>query len=202
MSAMSAMKLRDLKNKIMPIIEDALWAESALDREDNKFTRRAYIRSLFSMIEGTVWILKQTVLVAPVRGGGPKRFSPAEYALLSDKTYDLDRNGEPKEQVKFLKLPENVKFTFNIFSKYFGTNLDLGIGSNGWNKFLEAQKVRNRITHPKTPEEFDISDEEIQSCKTACSWFNFLVANTLSAIVSTHEKPAMPRKNHESLKLD
>lgn len=178
----------DFHDKIMPILEDALWAESALNSEDNKFTRRAYIRSLFSMIEGTVWILKQTVLHAPVRDGKPKRLSPAEYALLSDKTYDLTSSGEPKEQTKFLKLPENVRFTFNILSKYFGIKFDLGVGSTNWNFFLEAQKIRNRIAHPKTPEEFNISDDEIQTCKMVCSWFNLLILKVLKGIASTKKQ--------------
>lgn len=179
------MKLGDIIERLMPMLNDAHWAEKALDAEDNQFTRRAYIRSLFSLIEGSIWVLKQTVLHAPVSEGHVKKLSAAEYALLSDKTYDLKRNGQPKEQAKFLKLPENIKFTFYVVERYFGVKIDLEVGKEHWNKFLEAQKIRNRIAHPKTSSEYEVSDSEIAACKEACSWFNKLVADFFSGLVKS-----------------
>ena len=179
------MKLGDIKDRLMPMLDDAHWAEKALDVEDNQYTRRAYIRSLFALIEGTIWVLKQTVLHAPIKEGNVKKLSAAEYALLSDKTYDLKSNGQPKEQSKFLKLPENIRFTFLVVEKYFGIEIDLEVGSGPWNKFLEAQQVRNRITHPKTPSEFGVSDSEISACKVACSWFNELIAAFFNGLVQS-----------------
>jgi len=72
------MKLGEITDRLMPIREDAHWAEDALDKEDNQFTRRAYIRSLFAMIEGSILVLKQVVLHAPVQQSKVKRLSPAE----------------------------------------------------------------------------------------------------------------------------
>jgi hypothetical protein len=168
------MKVRDVIDRLMPMLEDAHWAEKALDDDDNQFTRRAYIRNIFSLIEGSIWVLKQTVLFAPVQNGGEKKLTVAEYALLSDKTFDLKSNGQPKEQTKFLKLPDNVKFTFTILEKYFNTEFNLGIGTIEWENFLTAQSIRNRIAHPKTSSQFEVTDEEIAICKATCSWFNEL----------------------------
>jgi hypothetical protein len=122
-------KLGDIKDRLMPLLEDARWAEQALDKEDNQFTRRAYIRSFFAMIEGSIWVLKQTVLHASVPKGKITRLSPAEYALLSDKTYELKSNGQIKEQTKYLKLSENCRFTFDVLAKYFGAEFNLGVGT-------------------------------------------------------------------------
>lgn len=177
------MKLGEIRDKLMPMIEDAHWAEEALDKEDNQFTRRAYIRSVFAMIEGSIWVLKQVVLNALVKQGGVKRLSVAEYAILSDKTYDLRSNGEPKEQIKYLKLPENIRFTVHVLSKYFKVQLDLGIGTIAWDNFLAAQAIRNRITHPKTSSEFEISDTDIATCKETCSWFNELMMGFFNGVV-------------------
>jgi hypothetical protein len=182
------MKIIDIKDRLMPMIDDAHWAEQALDKEDNQFTRRAYIRSMFAMIEGSIWVLKQTVLHAPTADGKPKRLSIAEYALLSDKSFELKNNGETKEQTKYLKLPENFKFTFNILSKSFGIKFDLGIGSTAWQNFLKAQEIRNRITHPKTAAEFEVSNAEILVCTEACSWFNELIANFFNGLTSNLKK--------------
>lgn len=191
------MKLGEIKDRLMPMIEDAHWAEKALDNEDNQFTRRAYIRSLFAMIEGSIWVLKQVVLHAPVQQGKVKRLSAAEYALLSDKTYDLKSNGEPKEQTKYLKLPENFRFTFHVLSKYFMVELYLGIGAVAWDNFLAAQTIRNRITHPKTSAEFEISDADIAICKKTCSWFNELIVAFFNGLVTnaSNSTDKMPNKS-------
>jgi hypothetical protein len=172
------------------MLEDAHWAEQALDKEDNQFTRRAYIRNVFAMIEGSIWVLKQTVLHAPVSEGRIKKLSPAEYALLSDKTYELKSNGQTKEQTKYLKLPENFRFAFGVLTKYFGTEFNLGVGTVAWDNFLAAQEIRNRITHPKTVAEFEVSDSEIATCKEACSWFNELVFAFFNGLIAKVEKGA------------
>jgi 1,2-phenylacetyl-CoA epoxidase PaaB subunit len=181
------MKIREITDRLMPMLEDVRWAEEALEREDNQFTRRAYVRSLFALIEGSIWVLKQTVLYAPTSNGKEKRISAAEYALLSDKTYDLKSNGQPQEKVKFLKLPENFKFTFSVLEKYFKTEFDLGVGTIAWDNFLEAQTIRNRITHPKTSSEFKVTDSEIRTCKETCSWFSELVARFFNDLVAPVE---------------
>ncbi|WP_420628753.1 hypothetical protein [Candidatus Leptofilum sp.] len=167
----------------MPMLEDAHWAEEALDKEDSQFTRRAYVRSLFAMIEGSIWVLKQTVLHAPMPEGQVQILSPAEYALLSDKTYNLRSNGQPKEQTKYLKLPDNLRFTFSVLEKFLKTDFDLGVGTVAWDNFLEAQAIRNRITHPKIPEDFEVLDGEIATCKETCSWFNQLILFFFNTLV-------------------
>ena len=182
------MKLGEVKDRLMPMIEDAHWAEQTLDVDDSQFTRRAYVRNLFAMIEGCIWALKETVLRAPVQEGRTKRLLPGEYELLSDKSYELKSNGQVREQTKYLRLPENVRFTFAVLSKYFGTECNLGVGTSSWSDFLAAQEIRNRITHPKTTAEFSISDEEITTCRDVCSWFNNLILDFFNGLIATSKR--------------
>lgn len=171
----------------MPILEDAQWAENLLEKDDSQYSRRAYIRSFFALLEGSIWVFKQAILHAPTKDGKSKRMSPAEFALLSDKSYDLKSNGQTKEQTKYLKLPENLRFTFSVLEKYFKTTSDLGIGTVKWESFLEAQSIRNRITHPKTSDDFEVSDKEIEICKKVCSWSNDLFFNVINQIIENSE---------------
>jgi len=183
------MKLKDIMNPLFVLLEDAHSAEQFLDENDTQFTRRAYIRSIFAYIEGTVWILKQTCLKAkPISGN--KRISLAEHALLSEETYELKSNGEPKTQTKFLRLPDNLKFTFGLINKLFKTSIDLGVGKKEWDNFLKALEIRHRITHPKESQAFEISDKEIQICKEVCSWFNELVHACFERISQISKKVA------------
>ena len=177
------MRLREIKAPLMILLEDAHAAEMLLERDDSQFSRRAYIRSIFAYIEGAIWILKQFCLKARATSG-IRRISPAEYCLLIEETYELKSNGVPKTQTKFLRLPENIRFTFTLVNRLFGANLNLGIGTQSWNKFLQALNIRHRITHPKDTSAFAIADEEIELCKEVCSWFNELINEYFQVLVA------------------
>lgn len=88
------MKIRDITQPIIMLIDDSHAAETYLEGNDSQFARRAYIRSIFASLEGIVWLLKQACLKVP-NVSGPREFDPAEFALLQDQSYDLKNNGEP-----------------------------------------------------------------------------------------------------------
>ena len=183
------MKLKDVTKPLLILLEDAYSSEQFLEHNDTQFARRAYIRSTFAYIEGAAWILKQTCLKAkPISGS--RRMSPAEYALLSEETYELKSNGKPKTQTKFLRLPDNLKFTFHLINKLFKANIDLGVGKKEWDSFLKALEIRHRVTHPKETKAFEISNREIQICKEVCSWFNDLVHSFFDSISQISSKVA------------
>ena len=185
------MKFRHVVDRLVPLLDDAHMAETLLDAEGSQFHRRAYVRSVFAMIEGTIWVLKQVILEAPTVSGAPKRLSIGECAMLADCGFDLTSSGEVRTQVKFVRLPENLRFTFRMMSKCFGIVLDLKVGTDSWNNLLKSQAIRNRITHPKTTEDYKIDDDEIQFVRDASSWFNDLVVAVANGISkNATERPA------------
>ena len=175
------MKLGEVIDPLLKVLEDAHAAEKYLDENDTQFARRAYIRSVFASIEGIIWIFKQTFLKIALEKSA-KKFTVAEYSLLSDKTYDLTDKGEPREQQKFLRLPENVKFTIRIFNRIFSSSLDIEVGDKDWADFKAAIEIRNRLAHPKKANDIDVSDKEIQVVKAACGWFNELTHNCIKVM--------------------
>jgi hypothetical protein len=180
------MKMRDIQEPMLKLLEDAHDAETLLDEKATQFFRRAYIRSIFASIEGTVWLIKQVCLKAkPHRGH--RLIGVAEYALLTDQSYELKNNGEPSVQTKYLKLPDNLRFTAKVVQRLFGARLELGVGTTKWDDFLKAVRIRNRITHPKTAEELTITDDEISLCKEVSSWFNELVYAFFQGVLAASE---------------
>lgn len=185
------MKMRDIQQPMLKLIEDAAEAEALLAEKDSQFFRRAYIRSVFASIEGITWLIKQVCLKAQ-SPKGPRRISLAEYALLSDQTYELKNNGEPSVQTKFLKLADNLRFTAKVVARLFGITLELGVGTITWEKFVKAISVRNRITHPKAAEEMTISDEDISLCKDVSGWFNDLVHSFMQGVLTASAAATKP----------
>ncbi len=181
------MKIGDITKPIIALLDDVRSAEEYLDANDSQFARRAYVRSLFAFFEGSVWILKQVVLQAAKESKRPL-FSTGEYSLLRDVSYDLKANGDIRKSDKFLRLPENLRFTHKIVNRVFSGSVDLQVGTKPWNDFLHAIEVRNRVTHPKRLDEFLISDSEITLCRSVCSWYNDVVVHALLSPILENPK--------------
>jgi hypothetical protein len=76
--------------------------EEMEERGDDQFSRRTYVRTVFAMIEGAVFALKQEVL----EENRIRRFdlSPAELAILSESSYYLTERGKPRVGDCYLEL--------------------------------------------------------------------------------------------------
>ena len=109
----------------------------------------------------------------------------AEYDLLKEESYELKNYGEAATLSKFLRLPDNFKFTFKTINKLFRAEIDLKIGKKEWTDFLESIEVRNRITHPKKASSFTITEKEITKCKNTRNWFNDLTHESMQAFIKS-----------------
>ncbi len=141
-----------------------------LDLEkDSQYLRRAVVRNVFSFIEGIVQILKFEVK-------SDLKMNRYSYSLSKN---DLEVLNEEKENngnkfQLFIPIDENLKKTFSIASNTWGLHqFKLDLNSEGYQDFLLAKKTRNRLTHPRTFYDIDITDNEI-TCFYSC----FLWANT------------------------
>lgn len=166
------MKLVELPSLISPILElmsDLAIAERMLDKDDSQYARRVYIRALLSTIEGTIYVLKQIIL--KVNSSSSNLLLYSEIAMLQEVSYELSNKGEVKETTKLLRIEDNIRFTTKILNKVFHFELALQVGEKSWEHFLQAIKIRNRITHPKGSDHFKISDDEIQVVRHVSNWF-------------------------------
>jgi hypothetical protein len=135
----------------------------------NDTAMRAYIRAVFASIEGHTFALKQLALRQSEHDRGD--FSDAELAMLREEAFDLNEVGQAYSQPKFLQLPKNVRFSFEVCSRPFGFRYQIDVSSQGWNTFRQAIKVRNRLTHPKSIEDLHISDSDILCVAETAHWY-------------------------------
>jgi hypothetical protein len=130
---------------------------------------RSFVRTVFAMIEGTTFNLKQMALNLSAHGRG--NFSKAELAMLEEVVYELGDKGEAVTQTKFMKLPTNIRFAFDAAARAFGVTYKLEVGDSGWAIFKEALIIRNRITHPKIIDDLKLSETEVQKVIDTGAWF-------------------------------
>jgi hypothetical protein len=144
---------------------------------DSQVTRRSYIRSLFSMIEGITNYLKTLAL----RAGESNRnlFTPAETALLREESYAIDNKGEAYVQPRFIKIEDNLVFALRMYLRDKPVPLEIERDGVGWNAFREAIVIRNRITHPRSLDDLSVKDSEVGKIRQAEHWFHFTVISNL-----------------------
>ena len=159
----------ELKEILNVLYEDVDFAERMWKDQDSQFWRRTFIRSVFALIEGFTYSLKQVALQAA------KRFhielSKSEIALLLEESYEVNDKGLAETKKDYIQLPKNIKFAFNMYSRAYELNYKLKIDDSGWESFKESLKVRNRLTHPKSTGDVLVSDQDMSYAESAAIWF-------------------------------
>lgn len=130
--------------------------------------RRAYVRSVFAMIEGLIYSLKQ-LLVHDVKFLG--RLSEDELEALKEVAIEITDAGKIKKRSTHTSFIGNVKFTLNTFCKHTKTDLFVDYNNVGWQCLKDGVVFRNRLSHPKETNDLEVSDKEIEICRVASEWF-------------------------------
>jgi hypothetical protein len=133
------------------------------------FWRRAYIRAVYALVEGVVYSMKQYAIAVDQMDG--KIFSPAEIALLTEKTYDLSDKGEVVTGKAKISVNKSIKHAFRAVTHANQIEFRLGVGDVGWDYFQKGIEIRDRITHPKKTEDLHVSKDEEGIVFKASIWF-------------------------------
>jgi hypothetical protein len=150
-----------------------------IDKESSNNYNRVYARSLFSMIEGISYRLRQIML---------HRHEEKEISLsreqiiaLSETSVEIEENGKLKVNQKNYRFESLFRFTFKTYCESYNKSkiLDNYFADNRFELFKKAITIRNRVTHPKTGQDVFISGPEIILFESVHEWFEDLVFNIL-----------------------
>ena len=165
----------NLARELAPIFR--LWAELQRDVEaaraamvsstsDTQFARRQFVRATFAKLEGLTSTLKQLSLRSPTA------YSAAESALLREETFSLDDKGEPRVAANHLKLAANIQFAFRMYARRLDLRFSLPTSGSEWSDLKLAMAVRNRLMHPRKPEDLTVSEAEVETASRASAWID------------------------------
>ena len=159
-------KLQEMLKMFVLLDADAELSYSEAKRRDGHSAHRQYVRSVFAMIEGTIFGMKQLAR-NPMR----KQLTAAVLALLDEEGYDLNDRGEPIICPHYLRLEKNIKFAFAIYAESASVMYRLPTQEAGWKSLMRAIRLRNGLMHPKRLRDLSLSAEEIKNVVTAHHWF-------------------------------
>lgn len=150
--------------------EEFKFSCATLSKDDTEYGRRMFVRAYFSAFEAALNGMAYLLTESDAASKGI--FTPEEIVLLREESCNLDDKGEMRIRPKQMSPCAKVRFLFRCAAKLMRTDFKLNVSEgNGWEGFKTAVKLRNRITHPHSPEDFAVSKEDIRMVLQAHLWF-------------------------------
>lgn len=87
--------------------------------------------------------------------------TPQEKYFATDTEYELNEKGEIVETSARISLAKNIRFAIAINRKANGIDQSFDASTEWWSSLKQAIRIRDRLTHPKMPEDLDISGNAI-----------------------------------------
>ena len=150
----------------------------------SKIERRVLVKSIFSFVEALSYSMK----IFALDSGGASHLTQEEQLLAAEQEYYLDSSGHAKTRRPRLQTLSNLRFAFIILAKAKMADFSLDVSNDDWQVFQRALKVRDRLMHPKGPNDLCVSDDEIRDALRAFIWFEHQIGLILRATVNSLEK--------------
>ena len=189
-------------------IADISMSRKMVNKNQNQFWRRTFVRSLFAGIEGINHRIKHfSILLANIH---EIDLTHAEIAVLSEETYSLNEKGVATSSKSKLRTKENLCFTVRTLSRVCNSSYEVDRNSEEWVSFNEASRIRDRLTHPKSSDDLIISDTELTTVQNTFKWYFSCIIDLINISKGSLEallekaarEKAKKKQSNKSLKRD
>jgi hypothetical protein len=99
-------------------------------------------------------------------------FNSEERMILSEKSVSLNAKGEIEGKGNFERALPMLIFTFKQFAKIHGASFSPDTGAHGWECMKQFIAIRNRIVHPKSKDDLEVSENEWHNINLGIDWFH------------------------------
>jgi hypothetical protein len=140
---------------------------------DYEFHARQLVRAVFSYIEGLSFSVKASAAWKCMRDG--VEITPQERYIAAEVEYKINDKGDVVERPAQITLARNIRFAFALTEKAHKVPAQFDPSVEWWSCLREAIRVRDRLMHPRMPEDLDISPEELIKTIKAKNGFDRLL---------------------------
>lgn len=140
--------------------------------EDEETARRHCVRSVFTLIEALVEQHKRLLL--DLAKSSVITLQSGVVETLSERVYAAKDNGTVTEREQYLPLLRKLRAVYRAAGEGFGDPLVVEFGDTGWPAFQNAITIRDRLTHPKTFHDCQVSGEDLNTVDAAEVWYRAL----------------------------
>ncbi len=157
-----------------------------------QFWRRASVFTLFASVELQTHFTKRALLF--LSEAEFLEFSTAEVAILKEETYELKSNGKADIRAAKLRTADNLKFALSTLNRKIPSTEQLDVGGKGWEAFMNALSIRDRITHPKSQTDILVSETDMVCLSTASKF----IASQMIAVATVLQEYGLRLQNKGS----
>ena len=155
------------------------------------FWRRVIVRNFAAHVEGLVYLMKMLCLdLQPVM---VFTFTNKERDRLQEFSEKRNDKGKVVQKRLLCGFLENFEFTYDCFARVNHSAFKLTF-NGGYDCFREMVEIRNRLMHPKSAADLEVSDSEITNVKQAWDWHQqqtlLLLQDTLTAFQQYEKRVA------------
>ncbi|WP_305846319.1 hypothetical protein [Photobacterium kishitanii] len=134
------------------------------------FALRTLYRTSGAYIEGVTYQLRLVCLAA--LEDVSDIFDANEIMLLREKSVSLDKQGKINERELFQSLKPNILFLFRCFAKLHQLDFKPNTSDHRWASLSEFIEIRNSLMHPKSMEDFEMTEDKNRVSLEAVQWFH------------------------------
>jgi len=132
---------------------------------DYGYHARQLIRAILAYIEGVTFSVKVSCIRRCDRRG--LNVSVHERYAAVERDTELSDKGEIIERPAKLRLASNVRFALRLLERAERGRFKFDPSAGWWSDLQKTIKVRDRLTHPRMPEDIDISPDELTAAMRA-----------------------------------
>ncbi|MBE0671218.1 MAG: hypothetical protein IH588_11565 [Anaerolineales bacterium] len=167
---------------------DAIFVNNLLKQDsNNQYLRRIFIKTTFSVIEGYLNVLNQSVLDLHKYG---------KVQLTKQEIEQLEEIQERKDKKipKFMPFNKKVRFSLETYARKVG-GFEYLIDTNTaeWKNFEASILIRHRLTHPHKTEDLIIGEQELGIILDASNWFLDVTTNLYKKVGEESTRQSLER---------
>lgn len=163
-----AAAVNELKRVFAVLLNDLEEALALGRREPSQFAHRTLFRTYFAYVEGLAFQLRQVSLASLQN---TSLLTEGELALLREERHQLNSRGQPVSRENFQRVLPNLLFSIHCYVKNHGATYQPDTSQHGWEMMKKAVAVRDRLTHPKSAEGLDVTEEDTQVFAEGAAWW-------------------------------
>jgi hypothetical protein len=159
------------------LIYDVISAFERAQKDNTQSAKRDLIRTIFVAIEGLVWTYREHVRSV---AQSTDELTPIMALAFSETSYFVSETGKLEQQTRFISLTAMLRYATRV-AEEISQDLKIDFGCKGWSDLQKAIAIRNRITHPKSKTDLELTSEDIKVAQSSLFWLLGIIHSVMEA---------------------
>jgi hypothetical protein len=143
--------------------------------KQSQFWARAAIRCLCAVVEAKLFNVRR--LAEKIAAATRVQFNQEEIDVLTEQKANVDSNGNQTLKPYWLPFRDSVKESIRLYVKASGLIIKIDYGVVGYDALCETFKRRDRLMHPKNPDDVQVSEKDMDTAYKGFKWLNTTVTS-------------------------